>query len=1204
MASAAFHTGSSNGTGRVPRTGRFSDIPQSIDIPVSAGDDEEDDETAVVEVDPDALPDDPTELCTLLENERSPKQYWMYIALAYAKHEKVDIAIEIMTKGLQARAGINDVVEKKPMLNLLTWLYLQRAREAPKNIIEGSSQGLEAKTKEYYLQLAIQTLNESTRLDSTSTSTALARGVYSVLKSAVPIANERNHHLDAAVKIFDDAIRLSRGGNMLGAMGKARSLYGKKRYDQALGCYQEVLMKRPDMDPDPRLGIGLCFWHLGHKDDARMAWERALEIDPDSKVGHMLMAYYYLYMSAALSEYDPQFIEFYRKVMDHTQKAYKVDKNFPPACTIFASHFFSRKGFTQCEALAKKAIEYTDVSALQSDGYYLLGRKYHAEGDYEKALQHYKRSDALREGGFLPAKMGIGQAQVLMKDISSAKYTFEGIVQSNPKCIEAKTVLGTLYADEVLSVIPRSGFVGTKEDVTALHKKAIGLLETVRISWKANESKKIASENEALLLTLARLYENDQPDKAILCLQQVEQIYKDLKEADEDVVMPLQLLNNMAAFYWQQEKYDFARDLYQNALNSIPEVKAKDETADTDALATTLTYNLARCEEAAGNLAEATKHYEQLLQFHDDYVEANLRLAYMALRRGGDEGPKRVSKLMQTDGNNLEVRALYAWYLGKQKRKGPINIPEDPEQRHYKHTLQNHDKHDRFSLTGMGNLYLHAAREMRKESESDREKRRKTYEKAVEFFDKALQLDPKNAYAAQGIAIAMVEDKKDLKTAIGVFSKVRETLGKDLHAVVNLGHCLAGLEQWGRAIESYETALNKFQQGKDPTTLSCLGRVWFARGKKERQAEPTKSLDSLKNALEYAKRALEIAPENVIFKFNVAFVQFQLVQMILQLPETQRTLVDMEAASRGLDEAIQTFSDVARSKSPPYPPQDIEARSTMGRNTLRKQLERAIQNQREYEDKNAAKLAEARRKREEELRSKMQAEEKVKQEEEERRRQIAEERRKMLKESRAFAERKDAEERAREDDEGEKKRKRRNTKAGGGSGRGRRGRKKDEDAVSDSESEDAGRRRSKSAAGGASDDDHTEKRPAKKRKKLLRRRAASPTGGGKFKSSEVVNSSDDEDDDMVVNGGAGEGAPEPPTVGESGEEDVAKKRAQRKGKRRAADSDDEDENMGGIDEDLFDDDDAPDDQPLPAAPRPNDEDMPDRVITPGDAENE
>jgi RNA polymerase-associated protein CTR9 len=263
----------------------------------------------------------------------------------------------------------------------------------------------------------------------------------------------------------------------------------------------------------------------------------------------------------------------------------------------------------------------------------------------------------------------------------------------------------------------------------------------------------------------------------------------------------------MATLYWHQEKYDKARELYQEALEAIPLHKERDEHLDSDAVATTLTYNLGRCEEAAGNAEQATKHYNQLLQFHDDYVDANMRLTYMALRNTSPEGPKMMAKLMQTDGNNLEVRALNGWYLSKQKKKPPVNIAEDAEQRHFKHSLQHYDKHDRFSLTGMGNLYLHTAREMPRATESDKEKKRKTYEKAVEFFDKVLQLDPKNAYAAQGIAIAMIEDKKDLRGAVGILTKVRETLANDGRAVVNLGHCLAGLEQWGRAIEMVSSFL-------------------------------------------------------------------------------------------------------------------------------------------------------------------------------------------------------------------------------------------------------------------------------------------------------------------------------------------------------------------------------------------------------------
>ncbi|PWW78060.1 hypothetical protein C7212DRAFT_293703 [Tuber magnatum] len=1162
-----------NGHGTVglsPRA-RFSDIPRSIDIPVSAGDEDEDDENAFVEVDPDVLPEDPTELCTLLENERSPKQYWMYIALAYAKHDKVDFAIEIIAKGLQAKTH-EPMAERLPMLHLLTWLYLERSREAARNVAEGSALISEAKTKDHYLQLATQILNESSRLDPASILVTLARGVYSIFKASIGTA-DKNTHMDNAAKIFDDAVRTSRATNMLAIMGRARVLYGKGRYEKALESYQEVLTKRPDMDPDPRIGIGLCCWHLGHKDDALVAWERALELDPNSKYAHILKALYHLHVTSNLSEYDPEFINNYRLVIEHTQKAFKLDKQFPLACTTFASHFFIKRGYSQCELLAKKAIEYSDVAAVTADGWFSLARKAHVEGEYEKALGHYKRSDALREG-YLPARLGIGQVQILMKDLGAAKYTFEAIVQANPKCIEARSILGTLYADEVLSAIPRTGFSASKEDVTVLHRKAISLLENVRFTWKA-EAKKNDAHHETILLSLARLYENDQPERALQCLLQVEEIYKYLIDNGDDVMMPLQLTNNIATLYWQKGEFNTARTYYQNALNAIPELKEKDETADTDALATTLTYNLARCEEAAGNIEEATKNYEKLLAYHDDYVDANMRLAYLALRRGAEDGHKRVQKLMQTDGNNLEVRALYGWYLGRQKRKHPIVISEDPEQRHYKHTLQNYEKHDRYSLIGMGNIYLLSARDIKKENEQEREKRRKLYEKAVEFFDKALQLDPKNAYAAQGIAIASVEDRKDLKSAVGMFSKIKETLSKDAHSLVNFGHCLAGLDQWARAIENYESALTKFQLGKDPTTLTCLGKAYFSKGRKERTTEPEKSMESFKNALDYAKRALAIAPDNVMYMFNVAYVQFQIVQFIMSLPETSRSLEDLEAASKGLEEGIQSFSDIARSNNPPYPSSEIEARSTMGKNTFRKQMERAIQKQREYEEKNQAKLAEARRKREEDLRRKREAKEAEEREIEKRNKAIADQRKKMQEEAREFAERKAAEERIREENsDGEKKRKRPSTAGSKSRSTRKRGGKQDGTIDSDSASEPS-RRRSKSKSAITDDD---EQKPARKRKKLTRR--ASPTNKGKFKSSEVVNSSDDEDDDDIL---------PPPEVPEEG----GKKRKRKP--TRAIDSGD-DEDLEDIKEDLFGDDfsktmDGPKDS--------EDVEMRDRAPTPG-----
>ena len=841
---------------------RFSDIPSAIDIPVQGEDDDQ-----AVEVDLEDLLDDPTELCTLLENEGAARTYWMTVSLSYAKQKKVDHAIEMLLKGGQAMRGGQK--EKLSMLTCLCWMYLWKSREAPRVAPEGAP---EAKTKEYYLQLSTSTLNEALRINPGFPPLFLARGVLQLLKaslqppskSAAPgaIDPEKAEILRASLKSFEDAIRVSGGRNMMAVLGKSRALYSLGKYADALEGYQDALHKMPDLvDPDPRIGIGCCFWQLGYKEDAKMAWERALEINPDSKIANILLGLFYLDASAHVPTNGPEFIKLYKKAMtEYTQKAFKADKDLPLTCATFAGYFLSRKSLANVESLAHKAIQFTDVNAIASDGWYLLARKEHYSDDYERATDYYRRADEARGGvdrGYLPAKFGAAQLSVLKGDFGEAKLRLEKIIQQS-KNVEAMILLGTLYAEEVFSSPPTND-----DNKSTEFKKAVGYLENVRTAWK--DSKKNLIPDASVLLNLARLYETDQPEKSLQCLQQVEQIEFDQTDEkpenpEEEAVLrmsireglPPQLLNNMGCFYYQSEKYDQAREMFQSALNACIKVGEKQEDMDTDALVTTISFNLGRTYEANGLLDEASTVYEGLLARHGDYTDARTRLAYIALKQNPTEdGPKAISALYHDSSADLEVRALYGWYLGKvHSRKRTGNIADDPELRHYKHTLQHYEKHDRYALIGMGNLYLMTAREMRRETDAEKQKRSNMYIKAVEFFDKALQLDPKNAYAAQGIAIALVEDKKDFKTALSIFIKVRDTI-KDPNVYVNLGHIFGELKQYSKAIEHYEVALSK-DRTHDAQILACLGRTWLAKGKAER------NLAAMKNSLDYSQKASRI----------------------------------------------------------------------------------------------------------------------------------------------------------------------------------------------------------------------------------------------------------------------------------------------------------------------------------------------------------
>ncbi|EGD92707.1 tetratricopeptide repeat protein [Trichophyton tonsurans CBS 112818] len=1139
----------------VKDTGRFSDIPSAVDIPASTFDSE-------VEISLQELPDDPTELCTLLDNEKAAKNFWVIIALAYAKQKQIDHAIEILTRGLASLAH-GATKERLSLLGWICWLYLIKSRQAPRVASEGQLHS-EAKTKEFYLQAATATLNEASRLNPAFPPLFLARGVLSILRASLqppskPLrpgtvdTSERVESLQQAIKCFDESAKAFGGRNIMAILGRARANYMLGRYAEALEGCQEALVKMPSMrDPDPRIGIGCCLWQLDFKDQAKVAWNRALSLNPDSKAANILLAAYYLHDSSRHSTSDPEFSSLYKTAMtQYTQKAFKLDKEYPMTCATFGSYFLLRKHFPTVEALARKAIELTDVNAIASDGWYLLARKEHTEGDPERALEYYNRSDQARGGadkGYPPAKFGAVQMLVRRKDFDGAKFRLEKIIQQT-KNPEAMALLGSLYADEVFAA------ANSKEDKSAEAKKAISLLESVRTSWKADKKK--LTPDESVLLYLARLYETSAPDKSMQCLNQVEemqlaQIPDDEKpdnvegeQAMTDILrerLSPQLLNNIGCFLYQADKIEQARMMLQTALNACVQAQEREDASDTDAYVTTISYNLARTYEAAGMLDEAKKAYEGLLERHSDYVEANARLTYISLRQDSSgEGAKKMTKLYETEASNMEVRALYGWYLNKTKRR-VANLAEDHEQRHYKHTLQGYDKHDRYALTGMGNLYLLTGRDMRRDGEQEKEKRHKIYEKAVEFFDKALQLDPKNAYAAQGIAIALVDDRKDYSTAVQIFSKVRDTL-RDSTVYLNLGHVFAELRQFTKSIENYEISLSK-DRARDAQILACLGRVWFLKGKQEQ------NLTAMKTALEYAERARSAAPDQIHLEFNIAFVQNEIALLAISLPEAQKSSEDVEEAMNGLTAAIEAFDKIASSKNPPYPRSSLESRATMGRNTIRNQLQRTLQSQKEYEEKNAAKLQQARELRDAELKRREEEKRKAEEAEKERKRQIAEERQLMIEEAERLTAIRIDEERAREaaeyttDSETGERYKRQQKKSKGGK------RKKKADA-------DKKRQGSEPQRSGSSSDEGEERTAAPRKRRRLERRGNAKSN--KYKSTEIVVDSDsDAEAAAEVNGDKDSSPPAARNDDEEDEDDLVQRR-RKKANLRIEDDEDEDE---------------------------------------------
>lgn len=225
-------------------------------------------------------------------------------------------------------------------------------------------------------------------------------------------------------------------------------------------------------------------------------------------------------------------------------------------------------------------------------------------------------------------------------------------------------------------------------------------------------------------------------------------------------------------------------------------------------------------------------------------------------------------------------------------------------------------------------VFYNQARENRDPSPIGVADRRKHYLRAAEFYERALQFDPKCAMAAQGLAIITAEDAlSSLKApavgssdeamrrvqgageALDIFSKVRECTN-DSSVYINMGHCYFVRDEFDRAIESvskrylyhhklsshkstqYETAEKRCASGPGPdvTVLHCLCRAWYSKAIKDQ------SFVALTKALVFAQRSLHLAPQEKANAYNLAMIEQKAAEMLLSASPAKRALADLKRA--------------------------------------------------------------------------------------------------------------------------------------------------------------------------------------------------------------------------------------------------------------------------------------------------------------------
>ena len=101
-----------------------------------------------------------------------------------------------------------------------------------------------------------------------------------------------------------------------------------------MAFYKKALRTNPECPAAVRLGMGHCFMKLGNQDKARLAFERALELDP-SCVGALV--------GLAVLELNEKKPENIRRGVQMLSNAYNIDSTNPMVLNHLGNHFFFKQ---------------------------------------------------------------------------------------------------------------------------------------------------------------------------------------------------------------------------------------------------------------------------------------------------------------------------------------------------------------------------------------------------------------------------------------------------------------------------------------------------------------------------------------------------------------------------------------------------------------------------------------------------------------------------------------------------------------------------------------------------------------------------------------------------------------------------------------------------------------------------------------------
>ncbi|GAC95114.1 transcription elongation factor [Pseudozyma hubeiensis SY62] len=328
---------------------------RTLDLPVAVN------ESISLDLDPLPPAEDIQVFLEALAYERPPSKYWSRLATQLYIENRVPEAVQVCAQGVQVLAPYKPT-ETIPLRGLLAAFSLKNAKTSPKIILNDAR----------YQRITNQQIKDAHYKESSTT------------QSQANVLDPKHHINQLSRAIFLTTSGQNEGAEMLynvilnqhprhalALLGKASINLRKRQYAPALKLYQQALevsilvQNKADADgenaanlgwrgPDPRIGIGLCLWGLGHHDAARKAWKRAVQLNPKNAAAHLLLGITSLNLvkqtarlvpgtfGAHVERSEEEARELaYTEGMSSLQESWKLDKSNATAAIVMCEYFIN-----------------------------------------------------------------------------------------------------------------------------------------------------------------------------------------------------------------------------------------------------------------------------------------------------------------------------------------------------------------------------------------------------------------------------------------------------------------------------------------------------------------------------------------------------------------------------------------------------------------------------------------------------------------------------------------------------------------------------------------------------------------------------------------------------------------------------------------------------------------------------------------------